>query len=155
MLAGEEFSDHPHSVSPVIAALARAYNDRARGTLRQRLTVLATEAVRTRADGDIERLRAAALRRWLSERDDRRPAWRRVLGGAYESMGTHRLEELARGAMQCLPREADARHREFMALIRSLIRIGERDSGAVSAAAGRLTHTRSAGGEPVLSGAPA
>jgi hypothetical protein len=49
MLAGEEFSDHPRCVDPVLAAYLRAFNDRLDHADRQRLYPYASRAVGTRA----------------------------------------------------------------------------------------------------------
>ena len=72
MLAGEDFTDRPASVCPVIAAFLRAYNDAIDDRRRQDLYRYASAAVGTRAldRGDrgrgrercVEELRA--LRRW-------------------------------------------------------------------------------------------
>ena len=50
MIAGERFSDHPWSVSPVIAAFLRGYNDVC-GERRQDLLRCAADAVGTRVGG--------------------------------------------------------------------------------------------------------
>jgi hypothetical protein len=49
MLAGEPFSDHPHSVCPVIAAFLRVYNDRIDDERRQDLYRFASLAVGSRS----------------------------------------------------------------------------------------------------------
>ena len=48
MLAGEEFSDHPRCVDPVVAAFLRAFNDRLGDRDRQRLYPYAALAVGSR-----------------------------------------------------------------------------------------------------------
>jgi len=71
MLAGEDFTDRPASVCPVIAAFLRAYNDAIDDRRRQDLyryasaavgTQASTAATRARARRCVEELRA--LRRW-------------------------------------------------------------------------------------------
>ena len=71
MLAGEEFTDRPASVCPVVAAFLRAYNDAVDDRRRQDLYRYASAAVGTRAPADVIRRRASrcldemrALRRW-------------------------------------------------------------------------------------------
>jgi hypothetical protein len=71
MLAGEEFTDRPESVCPVVAAFLRAYNDAVDDRRRQELYAYAAAAVGTRASAALTRRRAQrcldelrALRRW-------------------------------------------------------------------------------------------
>jgi hypothetical protein len=71
MLAGEDFSDRPASVCPVIAAFLRSYNDAVDDHRRQDLYGYASSAVGTRATMDVTRARAIrcldelrATRRW-------------------------------------------------------------------------------------------
>jgi len=71
MLAGEDFTDRPASVCPVIAAFLRAYNDAIDDRRRQDLYRFASAAVGTRASAAVTRARAQrcveelrALRRW-------------------------------------------------------------------------------------------
>ncbi len=68
MLAGERFSDHPRTVSPVIAAFLRGYNDLLDDRRRQDLRRYATEAVGTAAPEAVERARARRLLQWADER---------------------------------------------------------------------------------------
>ena len=58
MLAGEPFSDQPHSVCPVIAAYLRAYNDGAEDLSDRALYGAAARVVGTSAGLEVERLRA-------------------------------------------------------------------------------------------------
>ncbi|MGN6868822.1 MAG: hypothetical protein ACTHMY_10520 [Solirubrobacteraceae bacterium] len=62
MLAGEEFSDHPRSVCPVIGAFLRAYNDRVDDRWRRDLWAYAAKAVGTRSTIAVERERALICR---------------------------------------------------------------------------------------------
>ncbi|MEA2384313.1 MAG: hypothetical protein QOH72_4284 [Solirubrobacteraceae bacterium] len=71
MLAGEEFTDRPESVCPVVAAFLRGYNDAIDDRRRQDLYGHAAAAVGTRASAAVTRRRAQrcldelrALRRW-------------------------------------------------------------------------------------------
>jgi hypothetical protein len=71
MLAGDEFTDRPASVCPVVGAFLRAYNDAVDDRRRQDLYGYASAAVGTRASAAVVRRRAQrcldelrALRRW-------------------------------------------------------------------------------------------
>lgn len=76
-LAGERFSDHPRSVSPVIAALLREYNDAVDDERRQALIPYAALAVGTRGCRTLERTRARRCVRWAAEHGGgRRSLWR-------------------------------------------------------------------------------
>jgi len=68
MLAGEPFSDQPASVSPVVAAFLRAYNDAASEEQRQGLYPYAVDALGTRAPTALERQRARLCLRRLRPR---------------------------------------------------------------------------------------
>jgi hypothetical protein len=61
MLAGEEFSDHPRSVCPIIAAFLRAYNDAVEEEPRQDLYRYAAEVVGSRSGADVIRARTVHL----------------------------------------------------------------------------------------------
>jgi hypothetical protein len=62
MLAGEEFSDHPLSVCPVIGAFLRAYNDSVDDRWRRDLWPYAAKVVGTRSTIAVERERALICR---------------------------------------------------------------------------------------------
>src|SRR6201992_3788039 len=76
MLAGEQFSDHPASVCPVIGSFLRGYNDSVGGSRRQGPYAHACRAAGTRASADVQRTRAERLLRWSAELRQRR--WTRV-----------------------------------------------------------------------------
>ncbi len=73
MLAGERFSDRPRSVSPVIAAFLRGYNDLLDDRRRQELRRYASGAVGTVAGADVEQARARRLIEWADERWGQHP----------------------------------------------------------------------------------
>jgi hypothetical protein len=79
VLAGEPFSDHPHSVSPVIATALRAYNDHVDDSRRQGLIAIAAQAVGTRGCWRVERELSERIRRWAAGTPwgGRRPWWLR------------------------------------------------------------------------------
>jgi hypothetical protein len=71
MLAGEDFTDRPAAVCPVVAAFLRAYNDAVDDRRRQDLYRYASAAVGTRASAEVMQARARrcleelrSLRRW-------------------------------------------------------------------------------------------
>lgn len=126
MLGGEAFSDHPRSVCPVLAALLRAYNDRVDDSRRQALYPLASLAVATRRGRDVEERRAKALQAWCADRDQRRAMWRRLVWPISLDSRLERFDAHAHAAMRCLPRPiSDRTHAEFVALVDSLVAIGE------------------------------
>jgi hypothetical protein len=63
VLAGEDFSDAPKSVSPRIAALLRGYNDGVDHDRRQTLKRFAAGAVGTAGDPELERQRHRLIRK--------------------------------------------------------------------------------------------
>jgi hypothetical protein len=67
MLAGEEFSDHPASVCPVIGALLRAHNDSIDDDRRADLYAYAAKVVGSRSAGPVQDARAARLSEWDRE----------------------------------------------------------------------------------------
>ena len=73
MLAGEHFTDHPRSVCPLIAALARVYNDRSDDERRQDLVAIASLSVDTAEADPVQLHRLALVERWARERF---PRWR-------------------------------------------------------------------------------
>ena len=64
MLAGEQFTDHPVSVCPVIAALLRSYNDSLDDRRRQNLYAYASRVVGSRSTVAVERARGDRLTAW-------------------------------------------------------------------------------------------
>jgi hypothetical protein len=64
MLAGGPFSDHPPSVSAVIAAFLRSYNDHVDDERRQDLYRYAARVSDTRAGADVERRRSQICLAW-------------------------------------------------------------------------------------------
>jgi hypothetical protein len=76
MLAGEAFTDRPHSVSPVVAAFLRGYNDGVGDRRRQDLYPLAAEVVGSTASVEIERARLDRCREWTRTLYRTRWGWR-------------------------------------------------------------------------------
>src|SRR5438093_11071621 len=65
IVAGEDFSDRPSCVCPVIAGFLRGWNDRSAYSDRQRLRPYATRIVGTRADKRVTRERHDLCLEWV------------------------------------------------------------------------------------------
>jgi hypothetical protein len=91
VLAGEEFSDHPRAVSPVIGCLLRTYNDTVDHDRRQALIPYAAAVVGTRGDRGGELRRASRCVTWAVARGARLPrrCWRlrRLSRGRRDPLG--------------------------------------------------------------------
>jgi len=72
LLAGEEFSDRPRCVCPVIGAFLRAWNDRAAYADRQRLRPYAQRVIGSRAPAVVTRQRRDICLEWAGARLDGR-----------------------------------------------------------------------------------
>jgi hypothetical protein len=128
MLAGERFSDRPRSVSPVIAAFLRGYNDLLDDRRRQDLLRYASEAVGTAASEEVELARVKRLVEWADERwgESPRPGvlrsiesfWARQLPPTDpDSAGVYAIRSVHRGDGSV--------HRHVLALIDELIAMGD------------------------------
>jgi hypothetical protein len=144
MLAGEEFTDRPASVCPVVAAFLRAYNDAVDDRRRQDLYRYASAAVGTRAPADVVRRRATrcldemrALRRWpLGTLIAPRTLPDSVPG----------MERLAGRLARELQRSGIGSHERAMRLVDELLAIGAAPAAAPAALSGS---------DPSLAGAAA
>jgi hypothetical protein len=127
ILAGESFSDHPECVSPVIATMLRAYNDRLADTRRQQLLPYASAVVGTRASDDVEWARAKRLARW-AESVRRDCSWlrRTWAGGRCELRSLSDVTSINRGAVELLRRGDERAHRRYLALLDELIAMARR-----------------------------
>jgi hypothetical protein len=125
VLAGEPFTDHPESVSRIIGAFVRTYNDRVDAIRRQDLLPYAALIVGTRADAATERRRAARCVAWAAEAlDVRIPAyrWRMRRLAAGQPGGSPAFCELAaRWAAWHVPLRDDASHRAVLRLLDDLV----------------------------------
>lgn len=123
MLAGEEFSDRPASVCPVIAGFMRAYNDAIDDDRRQDLYAYASTVVGTRGGPELERRRGEACVAWAEKM---RPPQSRILGrlghGRARSV-SRRLGLDAPGtlAAKTIARHGRETHRAALALIDELV----------------------------------
>jgi hypothetical protein len=129
MLAGERFSDRPSTVSPVIAAFLRGYNDLVDDVRRQDLIRYASEAVGTAATEEVERARVKRLVDWADERWGQRPRpgilgsfgalWaRRVPPADPESAGIYAIRSIHQGDRGV--------HQQVQALLDELIAMSDR-----------------------------
>jgi hypothetical protein len=126
MLAGEQFTDHPASVCPVIGSFLRAYNDSIDDVRRQDLYSYASLVVGSRTSADIQRRRAEFLTAWSQQ--FRRARWTRYLvperlrklarqrNPSLESVGTH--------AVHTISRHTDSTHAAVLEAIDQLLAIG-------------------------------
>lgn len=64
-MAGESHTDHPQSVSPVVAAFSRCFNDALDSAHRQRLGLLTTQMIGTHGTRDVEVVRSEMLWNWM------------------------------------------------------------------------------------------
>jgi hypothetical protein len=138
MLAGEQFSDHPASVCPVIGSFLRAYNDSVDDGRRQDLYAYASKAVGTRTSTEGQRARAERLLEWATDMRQRR--WTRyLLPARLRAVGLHRhppMDAVGTHAVHAIPRHTDHTHTEVLGLIDELLAIGatERPASPVRAA---------------------
>ena len=128
MLAGEPFSDHPHSVSRPIAAFLRRYNDVLDDRRRQDLYPYASRAVGTVSDAETEDQRVERLLDWADELWLRRrwPVRCGVLTARRRRQRVGHPEAAASYAIRAIPKPCDETHAAALALLDALIAIGER-----------------------------
>ena len=135
MLAGEQFSDHPASVCPVIGSFLRAYNDSVDDGRRQDLYTYASKVVGTRTSAEGQRARAERLLGWASELRQRR--WTRIfLPPRLRAVGLHRhppMDAVGTHAVHAIPRHTDQTHAEALALVDELLAIGAAEPDALPA----------------------
>ena len=126
MLAGEQFTDHPVAVCPVIGAFLRSYNDSIDDRRRQDLYAYASRVVGSRASLGVERARAERLTAWTQERrPPRRTRW--LMPGRLRAFAPDPpVHILGARAVQALPAHDDQTHAEVLALIEELLDLGRR-----------------------------
>jgi hypothetical protein len=125
MLAGEDFSDHPISVCPVIGSLLRAHNDSIDEQRRQDLYAYAAKVVGSRSSSAVQDARAARLIAW-SRAVKRRQAAQSRLPRGLRSVG--RLVKLMffethSHAFYRLTEHNDVTHAEVLRLLDELLAI--------------------------------
>jgi hypothetical protein len=136
MLAGEGFTDHPRSVSSVIAALLRRYNDRLDDERRQDLLPYASLAVGTAGSIPMEAARMARLVAWGDELWDSR-ARRSILARIRRARARRHWragpEGAARYALAALGKATAHNHPVSLEIIDELIAVGSGSSGGFPA----------------------
>jgi hypothetical protein len=135
MLAGEEFTDRPDAVDPVIAAFLRAYNDAVDDRRRQDLFRYAADAVGTRAPADV--LRARAERCLAELRRVRRWRWRALATPRAVPESIPGMERLAGRLARELRRAGADSHVRALRFVDELVALGRpaADERAVTGAA--------------------
>lgn len=127
MLAEERFSDRPKSVSPVIAAFMRAYNDLVDERRRQDLIRYAPYVLGTAASEAVELARMKRLVEWADERwglrssaprSVRSPLARRLPPADPKSAGIYAIRSIHDGERRV--------HRQVLALLDELIVMGKK-----------------------------
>ncbi len=126
MLAGEQFTDHPASVCPVISALLRSYNDSIDDRRRQDLYAYAAKVVGSRASLAVERARAERLTAWTHERrPPRRNRW--LMSDRLRAFAPDPpVHILAARAVQAISTHDDRTHAGVLALVDELLATGRR-----------------------------
>lgn len=122
MLAGERFTDRPASVCPLVGAVVRAYNDALDGRRRKDLYRFAADAVGTRGDFALQRLRGDLALDYVRERrQPRRKEPDRDAGP--EEIADYVLFTMARRPRSRIPwrRFDDRAHAEMLGLLERLI----------------------------------
>jgi hypothetical protein len=131
MLAGTNFTDKPHSVCHVIAALLRTYNDRIDDRRRQDLHPVASDVIGTRAAQDIAAIRTARCLSWAWIRDPTlsprlvRRYWPRRRGRLSQRSMERAGALAAQSAVRLVRRDGDDAHRALLALVEALIAVGK------------------------------
>jgi hypothetical protein len=127
MLAGEQFTDHPVSVSPAIAGFLRAYNDSVDDARRQDLYEYAARVVGTRGAPDVELARTRRLHEWAAEVSRARGWARFVLAGRLPATSLHPPgdpESAGARAAKSIHRHTDQTHAAALALVEELVAMG-------------------------------
>ncbi len=127
MLAGEQFSDHPQTVCPMVGSFLRAYNDSIDEARRQDLYEYASRVVGSRAGTDVERARAEMLMAWSADRRLRRLRHSVIPGPIRQFMVRRRrpIESAGAHAVQAIRRHTDQTHAGALRLIDELLAVGD------------------------------
>ena len=133
MLAGEEFSDHPMSVCPVIGSFLRSYNDSIDDERRQDLYASAAKVVGSRGSKELEHARVERLLAWID--DLHRRSWTRfIVPARLRALAPKPLDDVVGPrAVRALPTHDDQTHAEVLALIDELLALGAQERGSVPA----------------------
>jgi hypothetical protein len=126
LLAGEAFSDRPRSVSPVLAAFLRTYNDLVDDRRRQDLFACAADVVGTSGARSVEIARAKRLQAWGENLRAER-WWRRLLPARLTEVRRPALVKPHQAgvyAVHSIFRLTDDVHASVLALITELAEMG-------------------------------
>jgi hypothetical protein len=141
LLGGERFSDRPRCVCDVIAGFMRSWNDRVSHSERQALVLYADQAVGSRADAHVTRLRRDICLVWAGAHLDRGRlrsllARLRMRVKIFRVVGLRQALRLNEGAGEYAARVAFARveTEEGFALLDRLLEVGEQDATGLEAA---------------------
>jgi hypothetical protein len=130
MLGGERFSDHPPSVSPVIGAFLRKYNDGIDDIRRQDLYRFASAAVGTRAAPEVEVRRTELALVWARQCGTPRRRGvlrlRLALAGGFAATAEDAGAAAARVALKLVASGQPGAHEAALRFVDQLI--GHRDS---------------------------
>jgi hypothetical protein len=129
MLAGEEFTDRPASVCPIVAAFLRGYNDAIDDHRRQDLYRFAAAAVGTRGSAELARRRAG---RCLAEL---RAGRRGLFGPRTLPESAEGMDRVAGRVARELSRAGIGSHTRALELADELIAMGETAAGPAPARA--------------------
>ncbi|MBV8943620.1 MAG: hypothetical protein JO321_09555 [Solirubrobacterales bacterium] len=133
MLAGEAFTDRPKSVSPLIAAFMRGYNDLLDDLRRQDLIAYAAKVVGTSGSEAVELARAERLLDWADRCWGQRSK-PRILGGLRHHWGRHAPptdpENAGTYAIRSIHNSGWRLHEQALALIDELIAMGTQRGGS-------------------------
>jgi hypothetical protein len=125
MLGGEDFSDRPRTVCPVVAGFLRGYNDLVDDERRQELYRYASAVVGSAGDRVVRWRRRRLLRRWARQVAERRsPALALRTGfrfGCSDEIGGHIGHLVSSSRSEA---DAQALHRETMLLVDALLALG-------------------------------
>jgi CheY-like chemotaxis protein len=127
MLAGEEFSDHPMSVCPVIAAFLRMHNDSIDDERRQDLYAYAAKVVGSGSPGPVEDERAARLSAWDQVvRQRQSTCFTRMLNAMFEPIPSRAFYGLTGGITRLSPARRSSKvvasRKDFDGIVRAVER---------------------------------
>jgi hypothetical protein len=127
MLAGEQFTDRPVSVCPLISALVRAYNDAVSDRRRRDLLRVAADAVGTRTrvgapeDHRLQDERAALAVAWVHMRYSQRSRIAKLIVRRPDLDPSDSPNTIAFHVLRSLGRSCDASHAALLSLIDELV----------------------------------
>lgn len=124
MLAGEQFTDQPQSVCPVISSFLRSYNDSIDDRRRQDLYGLASKVVGSRASERTHRARAKRLAAWTLDYP-RRHQTRLFRFLRRRETVPRRIEDIGPYAVAEIQKHTDETHAKVLGLVDELLCMGD------------------------------